>query len=58
MDKFGEKVTIIVLKKCNNINLKHTINLNIFYSWVLNMSILICLMFSIINIIKIILEVV
>ena len=57
MDNFGEKVTIISLKKHNNFVLKHTINTNVFYNWVLNITIFVVMFFTVVNLVKLLLRV-
>lgn len=57
MDNFGEKVTIISLKENKNIFLKHKINLDVFYNWVLNITIFVVMFFTIVNSIKIVMGV-
>lgn len=58
MDNFGEKVTIITLKKHDDLVLKHTINISVFYDWVLNITMFIVMFFSVFNLVKFIIRVV
>ena len=58
MDNFGEKITIVKGEKKDNIVLKHEINCDVFYSWVLNISIMLCGFYITLNIAKIVCKVV